>query len=234
MSSYFHLELNKIKKKILALGAFVEENVRTALNVVRNADLKAADEVISADREIDKAEIEIEEECLKVLALHQPVAVDLRFLITLIKMNGDLERIGDLAVNICRRVKAITPYCQAESIFPFSLMAEKTEKMLKMSLDALVFLDVEQALAVVKMDDQVDALQQKAYAGIKKAIALQPHLVDVLMEFHNISRYLERIADHTTHIAEEVIYLIEGIIIRHSKYEPSQPIMTKKSFEYRI
>lgn len=218
MAKHFHLELSKIKQKIITLGALVEENVRMAFRAIQSFDTNTANQVILADSEIDAAEIELEEECLKALALHQPVAVDLRFLITLIKINRNLERVGDLAVNVCRRVGAISPQCQAEAIFPFSTMAEKAEVMLKISLDALVYLDIERALTVVRMDDEVVALQREASAGIKDMIIRTPHNTGALMELHNVSRYLERIADHTTNIAEEVIYLIEGVIIRHGNY----------------
>ena len=159
--------------------------------------------------------MEVEEECLKILALHQPVAVDLRFLIAVIKINNDLERIGDQAVNIAERVEFISQKDPAEFVFDYSIMAEKTQVMLKMSLDALVNLDVDLALKVVLMDDEVDNIKVIAYNKIKAAMAKDPDNLGYYINLLLISRHLERLADHTTNIAEEVIYMIEGDIIRH-------------------
>jgi phosphate transport system protein len=155
---------------------------------------------------------------LKILALHQPVAVDLRFIITVIKINNDLERIGDQAVNIAERVLTISKRPEMDFVFDYLPMAEKAEAMLKMSLDALVNMDVDLAFKVVTMDDEVDAIKELAYDRIKEAIKAQPKRVGYLINLLLISRHLERLADHATNIAEEVIYLIEGEIVRHADY----------------
>ena len=218
MAKHLHRELDKIKKMILSLGALVEERVRMAVDAIEDRDAEIAAKIIKSDHEIDEMEVEIEEECLKILALHQPVAVDLRFLIAVIKINNELERIGDQAVNIAQRIKTVAKRGEGDLIFDYSTMATKTASMLKMSLDALVNLDVDMAFKVVTIDDEVDLLQSTAYDRIKAAMgqpgALHGHLINLLL----ISRHLERLGDHATNIAEEVIYLIEGEIIRHGNF----------------
>ena len=163
-------------------------------------------------------EVEIEEDCLKILALHQPVAVDLRFLIAVIKINNELERIGDQAVNIAERVDAISKGVQLDLFFDYSSMGEKVQDMLKLSLDALVNMDYGLAFSVVMRDDEVDKIKHDAYDRIKQAMGEHPDKLGELINLLLISRHLERLADHATNIAEEVIYLIEGEIIRHAAY----------------
>jgi len=217
MTKHFQRELEKIKKKILSLGAMVEERVRMAIQAIEGFDGEIAEKIILSDHEIDEREVEIEEECLKVMALHQPVAVDLRFLVAVIKINNDLERIGDQAVNIAQRVKTITKKERFDFLFDYSVMAEKAEDMLKMSLDALVNLDDDLAFKVLLLDDEVDEIKKEAYTLIKIAISENPDNVSYLINLLLISRHLERLADHATNIAEEVIYMIEGEIVRHGK-----------------
>ncbi len=218
MAKIFIRELDNIKKMVLSLGAMVEERVRMAVEAVVNQDSHAAQKIIKTDYEIDEMEVEVEEECLKVLALHQPVAVDLRFLIAVIKINNDLERIGDQAVNIAQRVGVLAKHLNPGFSFDYTLMAEKAESMLRMSLDALVNLDEDIALKVVTMDDEVDKIQREAYDRIKNAMKENSAETGYLINLFLVSRHLERLADHATNIAEEVIYLIEGEIIRHGNY----------------
>jgi phosphate transport system protein len=215
---HFSRELEKIKKLILSLGAMVEEQVRMATQAVETHDAELVQQIIKSDHDVDEMEVEIEEECLKVLALHQPVAVDLRFLIAVIKINNDLERIGDQAVNIAERVDVIAKRDLSNFFFDYSSMGEKAQKMLKMSLDALVNMDYDQAFEVVMMDDEVDLIKKDAYDRIKKAMRDHPGKLGELINLLLISRHLERLADHATNIAEEVMYLIEGEIIRHVAY----------------
>jgi phosphate transport system protein len=215
---HFSRELEKIKKQILSLGAKVEEQVRMATQAVETHDAELAQQIIQSDYDIDEMEVEIEEECLKVLALHQPVAVDLRFLIAVIKINNDLERIGDQAVNIAERVDVIAKRDLSDLFFDYTSMGEKVQEMLKMSLDALVSMDYDLAYSVVVRDDEVDQIKSDAYDRIKQAMSNHPDKIGYLINLLLISRHLERLADHTTNIAEEVIYLIEGEIIRHAAY----------------
>ena len=216
---HFSRELENIKKLILSLGTLVEERVRMATTAIENNDAVLAQRIIKSDYEVDEMEVDIEEECLKVLALHQPVAVDLRFIIDVIKINNELERIGDQAVNIAERVWVTAKSEQLERFFDYSAMGEKAQTMLKMSLDALVKMDYDQAFDVVRMDDEVDAIKEQAYDRIKKAIGEHPDKIGYLINLLLISRHLERLADHATNIAEEVIYLIEGEIVRHAQHD---------------
>jgi len=218
MTKHFRKELENIKKRVLSLGAMAEDRVHLVINAIDAKDADIAEQIIKQDFEIDEIEVEIEEECLKVLALHQPVAVDLRFLTAVIKINNDLERIGDEAVNIAEHVDTIARHTTDDFHFDYSPMAEKAAQMLKQSLDALVNLEVDTAFKVVFMDDEVDRMQMDAFEKMKAAIQKHPEHVDYLTSLLFISRHLERIADHATNIAEEVIYLIEGEIVRHSAY----------------
>ena len=208
-------ELEKTKKSILSLGAMVEERIRMALKAIETWDAGLAEEIIRRDYEIDELEIEVEEECLKILALHQPVAVDLRFLIAVIKINSELERIGDEAVNIAHRVRNISRRRKLDLSFDFSVMAEKAATMLRLSLDALVNLDLDLAFKVLTLDDEVDQMHREIYDRVKEVMNQNPDYVGYLINLYTTSRHLERVGDHSTNIAEEVIYLIEGEIIRH-------------------
>jgi phosphate transport system protein len=215
----FTKELESIKKQILALGALVEERVRMAIKAIDTNDPELAQKIIKTDYEIDEMEVEIEEECLKVLALHQPVAIDLRFIVAAIKINAELERIGDEAVNIAERVEVTAKREQLDFYFDYSFMGEKAQAMLKMSLDALIKLDNNLAFKVLVMDDEVDGIKREAYDKIKKAMRENSNKIGYLINLLLISRHLERMADHATNIAEEVVYLVEGEIIRHAEYK---------------
>jgi phosphate transport system protein len=164
-------------------------------------------------------EVDIEEECLKALALYQPVAIDLRFIIAVIKINNDLERIGDQAVNIAERLITITKSERLPEVyFDYSTMGLKAQEMLRLSLESLINMDLDEAYKVVTKDDEVDRIKHEAYDRIKSAMAENPDKIGYLINLLLVSRHLERLADHTTNIAEEVIYLIEGEIIRHAQY----------------
>jgi phosphate transport system protein len=219
MTKHFHKELEKIKKRILSLGGIVEDRVRMSIKAIETRDAGIAKKIINGDYEIDEMEVDIEEECLKILALHQPVAVDLRFIATVIKINSDLERIADETVNIARGVNYLSKRKQDFDFdFDFSEMLDKTQSMLKRSLDALVNLDTDLAAKVCILDDEVDKINGEIHRIVKDAIKKNPeqgeHLINLLL----ISRHLERIADHATNIAEEVIYLVDGEIVRHESF----------------
>ena len=218
MTKNFLKELEKIKRQILALGSMVEERVHMAVMAVEKNDAELAERIIKTDYEIDEMEVEIEEDCLKVLALYQPVAIDLRFLIAVIKINNDLERIGDQAVNIAERVAVTAKRDPVDFFFDYAVMGEKAQTMLKMSLESLINMDDDLAFKVVTLDDEVDQIKEDAYDRIKKAVKEHPDKTGYLINLFLISRHLERLADHATNIAEEVIYLIEGEIIRHAEY----------------
>ena len=215
MSVHLVREITGLKKLILVLSAHVEENVREAVRAVTRRDATLAQAVIDRDDLVDQQEVAIEEECLKILALHQPVAHDLRFLVAILKLNHTLERIGDLAVNIAKRAKYLAAQPRLEVLIDFTLIAEKAQTMLHKSLDALINMDLALAREVGVADDEVDALNRETYARVKELLRERPDDIEALITLLNISRHLERIADHASSIAEDVIYLIEGKIVRH-------------------
>jgi phosphate transport system protein len=214
MATYLQKQIKKINKEILSLGAMVEDRFQKAIYAIKVEDLELAQKIIDTDFQIDEREIEVEEECLKILALYQPVAMDLRFLVAVIKINNDLERIADYASNIARRYKA-SSHNPGKFRYDYTAMADQAAKMLRMSLDALVHLDVEMVYKVMDMDKDVNVMRNDAYDSMKKDVQAHPEMVGEIINMYLISRHLERIGDHTTNIAEEVIYLIEGEIIRH-------------------
>jgi phosphate transport system protein len=217
MSVHLQREIDRVKKDILALCAIVENQVQMAVQALLDRDPELARTVQERDDEIDHREVEVEEECLKILALHQPVAIDLRFIISAMKINNDLERIGDLAVNIARKAMTFMEETQMEIRFDIAGMWEKTQAMLNDSLDALVNMDSALAADVCRRDDEVDRVKHDIRVDIEEAIRRDPEQVRPLMRLLAVSRNLERIADCATNIAEDVIYMSEGRIIRHTK-----------------
>ncbi|HOK97030.1 MAG TPA: phosphate signaling complex protein PhoU [Anaerohalosphaeraceae bacterium] len=215
MSQHLQHEIENLKKSILSLGARIETAVREATLAIEQRDGILAQKIIDYDDVIDQQEVEIEEECLKTLALHQPVAIDLRFIITVLKINNDLERIGDLAVNIAERAVFLAGRPKPDISFDFVGMASAAQIMLKNSLDALVNLSVPLAQEVCAGDNTIDAMNRKMYVKIQQAILAHPEQIESLIHMLSVSRHLERIADHATNIAEDVIYMIEGRIVRH-------------------
>ena len=217
MSVHLQREIERLKRQLLSLCALAEEQVQSAVQALLERDTEMARRVEERDIELDHREVDVEEECLKTLALHQPVAADLRLLVAALKINSDLERIGDLAVNIAR--KAISFASQGAIDIPFNLagMWEKTQSMLRDSLDALVNLNPTLANSVCARDNEVDQMKrefrQKAETMMQRDVSKVPALLTLLA----VSRNLERVADHATNIAEDVIYMAEGIIIRHQQ-----------------
>jgi phosphate transport system protein len=215
MSMHLQKEIEKLKKKILSLCALVEESVEKAVSCVSRRDENLARQVIKADPDVDHMEVEVEEECLKILALHQPVAIDLRYVIAILKINNDMERIGDLAVNIAEQAVFLASRPPVLIPFDFASMVEKTQAMLRNSLDAMVNLNAHAAYQVCISDDEVDAINRAMYGQVQEGIQQHPEEMDLLLRYLTVSRNLERIADYATNIAEDVIYMIEGKIIRH-------------------
>ena len=212
-------EIERLKKQILTLGAVVEERVHMAVQAIDDRDEKLARQVIDGDLQIDEMEVDLEEECLKLLALHQPVAIDLRFIIAVLKINNDLERIGDLAVNIGERALFVSTRERIDIPFDFPTMSKKVKEMLKKSLDALVNMDTSLANEVCEMDDEVDAINRQMYDQVREGICKHPDRLELLTHLLSTSRHLERIGDLATNIAEDVIYMIEGNIVRHKTEE---------------
>lgn len=219
MAQHLQREIDRLSKEILSLGAIVENSVGMAVKAIDDRDSTLAEKVVNSDMQIDRAEVDLEENCLKVLALNQPVAIDLRFIIAVLKINNDLERIGDLAVNIAERVKFLSVQPRIKVPYNLEELVEKTRWMLRKSLDSLVKLDTSIAKQVCTADDEVDAINRDMYDLVKEAIRANPEHLDVLIPYLSVSRYLERIADHATNIAEDVIYMVDGVIARHRPEE---------------
>lgn len=215
MTTHLDRSMLRIKREILSLGAMVEDRFKRSVTAVQTEDLEQAQFIIDTDFKVDEREIEIEEECLKMLALYQPVATDLRLIVAVIKINNDLERIADYAVNVARRY-IISSKNPNKFKYDYTAMGDLAAKMLKMSLDALVTMDVDMAYRVREMDKMVNVMRNDAYGIMKKDIQQYPQMVEEIINMYLISRHIERVGDHTTNIAEEVIYLIEGEIIRHT------------------
>ena len=221
MSVHLERQVSKLKKMILALGAQVEEAVQNAIQAIHDRDADLAQRVIEHDEQIDLDEVEFEEECLHTLALYQPVAFDLRYVIASLKINNELERIGDLAVNIAEQAVSLAHEPSVESI-PYDLhgMTRRVRKMLKESLDALVNIDPDLAEQVRAEDDHVDKIHREMYESVEKAISDQVEHVEQYIHLLSVSRNLERTADHCVNITEDVIYMAKGDIRRHSRPHP--------------
>ena len=217
MIRHIEHQIAQLKDSILRFGTIVEESISRSNIALFKQDIALAQKVIANDAEIDRLEVELEEECLKVLALYQPVAADLRFVVAALKINNDLERIGDLASNIAKTVSQLTttgPFKLPEEI---SSMAEQAEEMVKNSLDAVVKADPDLARQVREEDDVVDAGRQAVRKLVIQQIQKNPEKVESLLQINSVSKHLERIADMATNIAEDVIYMVEGEIVRHRR-----------------
>lgn len=211
----FDRELSDLKENLLFLGKQVEKAISKAITALgeRNSELAAA--VIANDDAVDNQELKIDELCLKILALRQPAARDLRFITTAIKVNYDLERIGDMAVNICERVQELNAEPQLKPYLVMPQLAEIVQQMVKQSLDAFVNANPDLAWQVIKHDEQVDRLHDQIFHELLDYMARDFNTVTRSTRLLFISKYLERIADHAVNIAELVIFMAQGKIVRH-------------------
>lgn len=215
MTLHFTKDVERLKKNLMQLGGLAEQALLGSVRVLQERDEELARNIIAADDIIDEYEVEIEEECQKILALHQPVAQDLRFLIAVLKINGELERIGDCAVNIAERVLYLANNDPLPIKADFEGMGQLVQTMLQNGLDALVNMDTDLAQKVVVQDDQVDAMNRDIYLEIQEGLRNNPERCEYLIHLLGVSRHLERIGDHASNIAEDVIYLVRGEIVRH-------------------
>ncbi len=215
MAEHLHRQLHDLKQQVVYVGTLVEEALAKAIRSLTARDDRMAREVIDADDEIDRMEVEVEESCLEILALHQPVALDLRFVVAVLKINNDLERIGDLAKNIAKRVVALAQAHVIDVPDDFEPMARAAQRMVKGSLDALVTSNPMLARQVRMMDQEVDDHRDQIESYVKGWITERPDQTQALLQLSSIARHIERLADMATHIAEEVIYMVEGDIVRH-------------------
>ncbi len=219
MTSVLTREIEKLKKMVLALSAMAEKSLEKGFRALETRDQDLAQQVIEEDIIIDEMEVELEEEGLKILALHQPVAIDLRFIVAVLRINSELERIGDLAVNLSERASFLSSDEWRQNIpkIPeeISSMAKKAREMVHQSLDALVNMDPALARQVLEADDVVDAMNSELFQLFYVLIKEAPENVEGLIHLLSASRHLERIADHATNVAEDVIYMVTGEIVRH-------------------
>ena len=215
MTVHLQRDLDSLKKDIVHLGSLVQNSTQSVVEFLGTKSEQQLQEVLEYEDRINELEVDIEEHCLKVLALHQPVAIDLRFIIVIMKVNNDLERMGDQAVNISQRVKSLMDGPELPISLPIDEMTNAVQKMVSLSLEALVSQDPAIAREVVDMDDIVDDLNAQTYDLIRETIQADPSLVTSAMSMATISSNLERIGDLCTNIAEEVIFMVEGQVIRH-------------------
>lgn len=218
MSLHLHRDLDKLKKEMLRLGNMVELAINNAFLALNNRDSSYVEEVLTNEEQINEMEVQIEEECLKILALHQPVAVDLRFLVVVLKVNNDLERMGDIAKNIAERAKDLMESDVIPDLGqPMQGLPDLVRTMVRSSLDSLVKLDDQLARKIIEMDDEVDQINRDMYAAVKSLVAEQPSVADSAINLLSCSRNMERIGDLATNIAEDVIFVVEGKVVRHAE-----------------
>ncbi|GIW73072.1 MAG: phosphate transport system regulatory protein PhoU [Planctomycetota bacterium] len=221
MSKHLARDLERLNRDLLTLGAMVEEATNKAITAFVDRRAELAEQVRAGDEAIDDFEIQVEVECLKILALHQPVAQDLRYIVAVLKVNNDLERIGDHALAIAERAASLLAHPPIELVADIAGMAEKVRQMVRSSLDALVNRDTALARQVLEMDDEIDRVHQQMFGAVQDAIRRDLSVIEPAIQHLSVSRHLERIADLATNIAEDVVFLVEGEVIRHG--HASQP-----------
>ena len=216
MQRHFHEELDALKQTLLAMGGLVEDQIRRVMTALVERDSELDQEVIDRDAQVNAYDIEVDEKCVELLALHQPAAGDLRFITTAMKIVTDLERIGDQAVNIAQRALELNREPQLKPHIDLPRMAEKSQRMVKESLDAFVTRDTELARRVCAEDAEVDALKEQIFRELLTFMMEDARTIPRAIRLILISRFLERVADHATNIAEMVIYMVESKIVRHT------------------
>jgi len=216
MQRHFHEELAALKQTLLTMGGLVEDQIHRVMRALIERDDALAQEVIDRDRRVNTLDVEVDEKCVELLALHQPAAGDLRFITTAMKIVTDLERIGDQAVNIAQRAIELNREPQLKPYIDLPRMAEKAARMVKESLDAFVNRDTALARQVCAEDEAVDALKEQVFRELLTFMMEDARTIPRAIRLILISRFLERVADHATNIAEMVVYLVEGKMVRHT------------------
>jgi len=216
MPRHFHEELDALRQTLLAMGGLVEDQIRRAMRALLERDDTLAQEVIDRDRQVNTYDVEVDEQCVELLALNQPAASDLRFITTAMKIVTDLERIGDQAVNIAQRVLELNRDPQLKPYIDLPRMADRAQRMVKESLDAFVAGDTALARQVCAEDAEVDALKEQIFRELLTFMMEDPRTIARAIRLILISRFLERVADHATNIGEMVVYLVEGKMVRHT------------------
>jgi len=212
--------LNTLRNTIIEMGGLVEDQINQAIKALVNRDAVLAETVIERDHEVNRMDVEVDDLSVRLLALHQPAAKDLRFITTALKITTDLERIGDMAVNICERALELLREAPLKPYIDLPRMAEIACRMIHESLDAFVHEDTELALKVCKDDEKIDDLNSQVFRETVSFMIEEPRTISRAMKITGIAKYLERIADHATNIAEMVVFLVKGKSIRHVKEVP--------------
>lgn len=220
LKRHFDRDLERLKTRLLRMGGTVEDLIGRAIDSLRRRDRTIMEEALQIESQIDREEVEIEEECVKLIALYQPVAGDLRFLASVLKINSELERMGDLALHIAERAHSLAEQREIEIPDELREMAKNAQAMVHASLEALINKDSQRAIQILHSDDAIDKLHQRMFELIGARIAGDAANARTWLELLSASRYLERIADSATNIAEDVYYLVEGQIIRHRDGAP--------------
>jgi phosphate transport system protein len=218
---HFDTELQALKNRLLNMGALVEERVHRSILALMERNLDLADEIVRGDQEINDLQIEIDDRCLKLLALQQPMASDLRLITAAMKINADLERIGDQAVNIAENTVKVVSHPPLKPLIDLPHMAGIAEAMTRDSLDAFVRRDSALARSVLARDDEVDRLKDTLFRVLLTYMMADPGTIERALSLILVSRNLERIADHATNIAEDVIFVVEARDVRHHHEERS-------------
>lgn len=213
-------DLKKLREDILYMGGLVEDQIQKAVSSLVERDSRLAETIIERDHEVNRLDVEIDDLCIQLLALHQPAARDLRFITTALKITTDLERIGDMAVNICERALELNEEPQLKPYIDIPRMARTSERMIRESLDAFVREDTSLALKVCSEDQELDDLNSQIFRETISFMIEDPHTINRAMKIASISKYLERIGDHATNIAEMVVFMVKGKSIRHMKTIP--------------
>ena len=216
MQRHFHEELEALKQTLLAMGGLVEDQIRRVIRALLERDGALAQEIIDRDARVNAYDVEVDETCVELLALHQPAAGDLRFITTAMKIVTDLERIGDQAVNIAQRALELHREPQLKPYIDLPRMAECAQRMVKESLDAFVARDTALARRVCAADGEVDALKEQIFRELLTFMMADPGTIPRAIRLILISRFIERVADHATNIAEMVIYMVESKMVRHT------------------
>jgi phosphate transport system protein len=216
---HFETDLQALKNRLLNMGALVEERVHGAIQALMERNLEAAEAIAHGDEEVNALQIEIDDRCIKLLALQQPMASDLRLITSAMKINADLERIGDQAVNIAENATKMLAFPPLKPLLDLPRMAERAERMTRDSLDAFVRRDVTLAREVLAQDDEVDGLKDTIFRVLLTYMMADPGTIERALGLILISRHLERIADHATNIAEDVIFVVEAKDVRHHHEE---------------
>jgi phosphate transport system protein len=213
-------DLKKLREEILYMGGLVEDQILKAVKSLVDRDSELANIIIERDHEVNRLDVDIDDLCIRLLALHQPAGRDLRFITTGLKITTDLERIGDMSVNLCERALELNQEPQLKPYIDIPRMARIAQRMIRESLDAFVREDTDLALKVCKDDEEIDQLNSQIFREVISFMIEDPHTVSRAMKISSISKYLERMADHATNIAEMVIFMVKGKSIRHMKELP--------------